>query len=82
MNHDRAIELRRDVGFIGRAEVAAPFELVFERAFGVAFLQHLHGFVVGDAREWRIDLFELGDVAADGLQVGAPLFEAALHDEA
>ena len=57
MHHDRLVELRGKIGFVGRAEIAAPFELVFQRAFGVAFLQHLDGVVVGDARERRLQSF-------------------------
>ena len=81
VHHHRPVELRRDISLVRRAEIAAPLELVLQRALGVAFLQHLHRFVVGDARKRRVDLFQLGDVAADDLQLGAALLQAALHDE-
>ncbi len=82
MHHHRLVELRGDVSFVGRAEVSAPFKIVFERTFGVGVLQHLDGLVVGDARERGLDLFQLRNIAADSLQVGTALFEAALDDEA
>ncbi len=44
-------------------------------------LQALDRLVVGDARERRCDLFELGDVPPDDLQVGAAFFEATLYQE-
>ena len=75
MDHDRAIKLRREIGLVGRAQITAPLKLVFDQSFGMRFLQHLHGFIVGNAREWRIDLLQLGDIAADDLRardVGAP----------
>src|SRR5947209_19176484 len=53
MDHHRLFELRRDVSLVGRAEVAAPFKPIFERALGVTFLQHLYGLVIAETREWR-----------------------------
>ena len=79
MDHDRPVELRRKVRFVGRSQIAAPFELTLQSALGMSFLQHLRGFVVGYSRKWDIDFFELGDVSSDGLQVGATPFETALH---
>src|SRR5579862_4234345 len=80
MNHERPFELRRKIGFIRRAKVPTPFKLAFESTLREAFLQSLYSLVVGDSRERRIDLFEFGYVAANGLQVHAALFQAALHD--
>ena len=54
---------------------------MFELALGVSFLERFDGFIVGDAREWRLDFFQLRYVAADGLQVGAATFQAALDYE-
>ena len=82
MHHHRLVELRRNVGFVRRSQVAAPFEIVFQRAFGVGFLQHLYGFVVSDARERGFNLFQLRDIAPDDLQIAAPLLQAALHQKA
>ena len=81
MHHHRLVELRRKISFVGRAEIAAPLELRFQRALGVAFLQILHRIVVADARKWRLNLFQLRNVAANRLQIGAPPLQAALHDE-
>ena len=33
MHHDRLVELRREIGFVGRAEIATPLELGFQCAF-------------------------------------------------
>ena len=81
MHHHRLIELRREISFVGRPKIAAPLEFCFQHALGVAFLQILHCVVVTDAGKRRLNLFELGKVAANGLQVHTPPLQAALHDE-
>src|ERR1017187_3199158 len=78
VHHYRPVELRRDVSFIRRAEVAAPVEFVLDQALGVPFLQHLHGLVVGDAREGRGNFLQPAEVAPDRLQLRAPLLHAPL----
>src|SRR5579859_3612224 len=81
MHHHRLVKLRRQVSFIGGAEITAPFELGFQGAFGMAFLQILNRVVIADAREGWDDFLQLGNITADRLQVGAPPLQAALHDE-
>src|SRR5262249_16107893 len=81
MYHYRPLELRRKIRFIRRSQVAAPFKLVFYGSFRVRFLQHLHGFVVGDAWKWRLDLLQLCDVTSDYVQVRATPLEAALNQK-
>src|SRR5580704_15232271 len=81
MHHDGPVIEGRKISFIGRTEVPAPFEFVFEFAKCVAFLQFLNGLVVGDSRKGRIDLLQLRKVAADGLQVGTPPLQTALNQE-
>ena len=44
------------------------------------FVQHLHGLVVADARERRLDLFQFCNVATNGDQVGATMLQDVLHD--
>ena len=51
VDHDRLVELRADVGFVGGAEVVAVVVGVFEFAGFVGLLEHGVGFVVGEARE-------------------------------
>jgi len=46
----------------------------------VTFLQILYSVVVADAGKRRLDLFELGKIAANRLQ-NAPLLQAAFDDE-
>ena len=81
MDHYRAIELCRDIRFIRRTQVAAPLEVVLQLAFGVAVLQHLHCFVVGDARKRRVDLLQLRDIALDRRQLRFAPLQHALHDK-
>ena len=71
MHHHRAVELRAEPGFVGRAEVVAVFEGRFEVAVFVGLVEHFGGFVVAQAREGRHDGFELGAVAADDVSARA-----------
>ena len=81
MDHDGTVIERREISFVGRAQVSAPLEFVFELALSMAFLQFLDGFVVSDARERRVDFLELREVATDGLQVGAASIETSLNQK-
>ena len=71
MDHDRAVELRAEPGFVGRAEVVAVLEGLLELAVLVGLVEHFGGFVVAQARERRLDVLELRGVAADDLQARA-----------
>src|SRR5262249_58384832 len=64
------------------SKIAAPFELVFDFSFSVSLLQNLDRFVVGDARESWLYVFQLAHIAANHLEISATAFETALHDEA
>ena len=76
MHHQRPLELRGDVGFIGRAEIVAVLELALQLALGVALVQHGDGVVIADARKRRVDFFERGEVASHGFQIGATALQA------
>ena len=78
MNHHRPVKLRREVGLVRRAEIAAPLKLGFHLPFGVALLQHFDSFVISDARKRRLDVGQLGYIAANGLQIGFAVGSAAL----
>ncbi len=80
MDHDGAVELAAEPGFIGRAEVVAVFEGLLELTFFVRFVEHRRGFVIAQAREGRHDAFELLGIAADDGQLCRAIFEHALHD--
>ncbi len=69
MDHNWAIKLRAKPGFVGRAEVIAEFEGLFEFAFLVSFVEHGGGFIVAKAGEGRQNVRELGGVAADDGQL-------------
>ena len=60
VDHDGAVELRAEPGFVGGAEVVAVLEGRFEVAVFVGLVEHLGGFVVAEAREGRADGFEFG----------------------
>src|SRR5208282_2261076 len=81
MDHDGPVVERREIGLVGRAEVSAPLEFIFERALRVAFLQFAYGFVVGDARERRVDLLELREIAADGSKINAAALETSFNQK-
>ena len=59
---------------VRRAEVSAPLE------WAALALQNLDGLVVGDAREGRLDGFQLGEIAAQDFEFAAALGEDALDD--
>ncbi len=80
MNHDGAVELGAEPGFVGRAEVVAVFEGLFEFAFLVGLVEHRGRFVVAKARERRQDGLEFFGIAADDVQLGRAILEHALHD--
>ena len=82
MDDHRPVELLRDIRLVGRTEIAAPFELGFQRAFRVPFLQQLHRLVIADARERRLHRFQLRDIARRGLQVTPPALQHPRHDRA
>ncbi len=82
MNHHRPIELRGDIGLIGRAEIVAVLEFLLDLALRVGFLQHLRRFVIADARKRRTDRFQLRHIAANHLQIGAAIFQHPLDDVA
>ena len=65
VHHDRPVELRGDVGLVGRAEVVAVLEGMLDQALGVRLVQHGGGLVVAQAREGRLDRLQLRDVAFD-----------------
>ena len=67
MNHHRAVELVGEDGLLVAAEIVAPFRRI------AVLLQNVDGFVVGDAREWRLDGFELGDVALERFEFAAAI---------
>ena len=82
VDHDRAVVLRAEPGFVGGAEVVAVLEGRFEVAVLVGLVEHLAGFVVAQAREGRSDGCELGGVAADDGQLGGAVLEDGLDDVA
>src|SRR5437870_219198 len=57
MNENWLAELIRQIRFVGRAEITAPFEACFELAFCMAFLQRLHGVVIKLTRLRQIGFF-------------------------
>src|SRR5579872_1355993 len=48
----------------------------------MALLKILDGIVVANSRKRRLDFFQLGSIAPDGLQIDTTLFQAALYEEA
>src|SRR5579872_7369367 len=48
----------------------------------MALLKILDGIVVANSRKRRLDFFQLGNIAPDGLQIDTALFQAALYEEA
>ncbi len=71
IHHDGPVELLRQDGFVGAAEIAAPLN------FGAVLLQILHRVVIAHAREGRLHRFELRDIAFQNLQLFAALVENA-----
>ena len=57
VDHDGAVELAAEPGFVGGAEVVAVGEGGFKVAVLVGLVEHLAGFVVAQAREGRADGF-------------------------
>ena len=53
VHHDGPLELLREDGFVGAAEIAAPLN------FGAVLLQIFHGVVIAHARKRRLHGFEL-----------------------
>src|SRR3954469_16200887 len=58
MHHHRPVVLTRKISLVWRTEIAAPLKLIFYGALLKAFVQHLHGDVVMQARKGRDDRFE------------------------
>ena len=74
VDHDRAVVLVGDDGLLVAAEVVAELG-------GIAgFLQNGNSIFVGDAREGRLDVFELRDVALEGFEFAGFVFDDALYD--
>jgi len=68
VDHDGAVVRTGDDGFLVAAEVIAELG-------GVAvFLENADGFFVGDAREGRLDVLELLDVALESFEFAGFVF--------
>ena len=74
IDHDGAVELLGEDGFVAAAEVAAPLD------FAAVLLEDFHGVVVADARERGLHCFELCDVAFQDFQLFAAVFQDAADD--
>src|SRR5882724_70358 len=76
VNHYGAVKAARNDGFLVAAEVVSELGRV------AVLLQDADGFLVGDAGKWRLDDFELLDVALQDFQFAWLVFYYALDDGA
>ncbi len=81
MHHHRPVELFRQVSFVRRSEITAPFKSILELALLVRGLQHLHRIVVLKPRKRRLDYFQLRYVALELGQFLAPILQHTPDDE-
>src|SRR5258708_765754 len=76
MNHYRPVKAAGNDGFLVAAEVVAKL------GGGAGLLERADSFLVGDAREGRLDVFELLDVALQDFKFARLVFHHTLDDGA
>ena len=82
VHHDGTVELRGDVGLVGRAEVVAVLEGIFEQSLGVRVVEHRYGVVVARRGKGALMVSSLEVSRRMTFRSGARRVEHAVDDEA